>query len=120
MNCPSCGFPLKQKDSPRYCPKCDLDLVKEKAKRSMVVDVAHGGESVAEACRKLELAVNECLWDGHPKLKVIHGYGSQGRRGLIRERVLREMEGYAKRLGCELREDGQNEGAHWLVFQRGK
>jgi hypothetical protein len=57
------------------CPECDEDLVRAKARKPLVIDLAHPGETVSHAPAKLDAAVSECLWHGHPSLKVIHGHG---------------------------------------------
>lgn len=76
--CPSCGFPINRRDLPVVCPKCDEDLIRAKARKPLVIDLAHRGETVSQALAKLDKAVSECLWHGHPSLKVIHGHGSGG------------------------------------------
>jgi hypothetical protein len=72
--CPSCGFPISRGNLPTVCPKCDEDLVRAKSRKPLVVDLAHGGETVSMALAKLDAAVSECVWHGHPSLKVIHGH----------------------------------------------
>ena len=116
MNCPNCGFPVDGRNLPRTCPKCDEDLIRAKARRPLQVDLAHAGETVETALRKLEAAVSECLWHGHTSLKVIHGYGSTGGVSRIRPHVLHALQKYAERHGGKVAPDGQNPGAHvlWL------
>lgn len=116
MNCPNCGFPVDGRNLPRTCPKCDEDLIRAKARRPLQVDLAHAGETVETALRKLEAAVSECLWHGHGSLKVIHGYGSTGGASRIRPHVLHALQKYAERHGGKVTPDGQNPGAHvlWL------
>jgi len=116
MNCPNCGFPVDGRNLPRTCPKCDEDLIRAKARRPLQVDLAHSGETVETALRKLEAAVSECLWHGHASLKVIHGYGSTGGASRIRPHILHALQKHAERHGGRVAPDGQNPGAHvlWL------
>jgi DNA-nicking Smr family endonuclease len=80
------------------------------------VDLAHAGETVETALKKLEAAVSECLWHGHASLKVIHGYGSKNGASRIRPHVLHALQKHADRHGGKVSPDGQNPGAHvlWL------
>lgn len=112
--CPSCGFPIDRSNMPKVCPKCDEDLIRAKARKPLVVDLAHGGESVSQALTKLDAAVSECLWHGHPSLKVIHGHGSGGGVSLIKPQVLAALRKHAERLGAVMEQDGENPGAHVL------
>ncbi len=47
--CPSCGFPVDPGNLPAVCPKCDEDLIRAKARKPLVVDLAHRGETVSQA-----------------------------------------------------------------------
>jgi len=115
MQCPNCGFPFDRLHMPKACPKCDEDLIRAKASKPMVVDLAHGGETVSQALAKLDAAVSECLWHGHPSLKVIHGHGSGLSR--IKPHVLSALRKHAERFGGRVIEDGDNPGAHVLRFR---
>jgi DNA-nicking Smr family endonuclease len=112
--CPSCGFPLDRRNLPAACPKCDEDLVRAVARKPLVVDLAHRGETVSQALAKLDGAVSECLWHGHPSLKVIHGHGSGGGASRIKPHVLAALRKHAERLGAVMEQDGDNPGAHVL------
>ena len=112
MHCPNCGFTIDRHNLPAVCPKCDEDLIRAKARKPLVIDLAHRGETVSQALAKLEKAVSECLWHGHPSLKVIHGHGSGASR--IKPNVLAALRKHAARLGAVMEQDGDNPGAHVL------
>ena len=116
-HCPACGFPVDRRNLPASCPKCDEDLIRAKARKPLVVDVAHRGESVAQALAKVDAAVSESLWHGHPSLKVIHGHGSGGGPSRIKPQVLAALHAHAQRLQATLVPDGENTGAHVLRFK---
>jgi len=116
-NCPSCGFPLDRGNLPSVCPKCDEDLIRAKARKPLVVDLAHQGETVSQALAKLDKAVSECVWHGHPSIKVIHGHGSSGGVSRIKPQVLSAMRKHADRLGAVMEQDGDNPGAHVMRFK---
>jgi DhnA family fructose-bisphosphate aldolase class Ia len=115
--CPSCGFPLDRHNLPAVCPKCDEDLIRAKARKPLAVDLAHGGETVSQALAKLDKAVSECVWHGHPSLMVIHGQGSGGGSSRIKPQVLAALQKHAERLGAVMEQDGDNPGAHVLRFK---
>ena len=87
-HCPSCGFPIARGELPAVCAKCDEDLIRAKARRPLVVDLAHRGETVFQALARLHKAVSEGVWHRHPSLKVIHGHGSGGGASRIKPQVL--------------------------------
>ena len=112
---PSCGLPIDRRNLPTVCPKCDEDLIRAKARKPLVVDLAHGGETVSMALAKLNKAVIECVWHGHPSHKVIHGHGSSGGgASRIKPQVLAALRKHAERLGAVMEQDGGNPGAHVL------
>lgn len=39
--CPACGFPLDRRNMPAVCPKCDEDMIRAKARKPLVIDLAH-------------------------------------------------------------------------------
>ena len=57
--CPSCGISLDPRNLPAVCPKCDEDLIRVKARKPLVIDLAHHGETVSQSLSKLEKAVSE-------------------------------------------------------------
>ncbi len=115
--CPSCGFPLDRRNMSTVCPKCDEHLIRAKARKPLVVDLAHRGETVSQALAKLDQAVSECVWHGHPALKVIHGHDSGGGASRIKPQVLTAMRKHAERLGAVMEPDGDNPGTHVLRFK---
>jgi hypothetical protein len=114
--CPFCGFPIDRGNPPTTCPKCDADLIRAKAHKPLVIDLAHRGETVSQALAKLDQAVSECVWHGHPSLKVIHGHGSGGGASRIKPQVLAALRKHAERLCAVMELDGDNPGAHVLRF----
>jgi uncharacterized Zn finger protein (UPF0148 family) len=115
--CPSCGFPLDRRNLPAVCPKCDEDLVRAKARKPLIVDLAHRGETVSQALAKLDKAMSECVWHCHPSLKVIHGHGSGDAASRIKPQVLAALRKHAERLGAVMEQDGDNPRAHVLRFR---
>ncbi len=98
--CPSCGLPIDRRNQPAVCPKCDEDLIRAKARKPLVVDLAHRGETVSQALAKLDAAVSECVWHGHSSLKVIHGHGPvTGKAGRIVGRRITPASGPEDRSG---------------------
>lgn len=62
--------------------------------RIRTINLEHGFPTRDEARQKLESAVAQARKDGIPALKIIHGYGSSGRGGVLRFAVrgyLRQM-----------------------------
>jgi hypothetical protein len=57
MHCPNCGFPIDRRNLPSLGPKCDEDLVRAKALKPLMIDLAHRGETVPQALSKLDAAV---------------------------------------------------------------
>ena len=106
---------MDRRNLPAVCPKCDEDLIRAKARKPLVIDLAHRGETVSQALAKLDAAVSECVWHGHPWLKVIHGHGSGASR--IKPQVLAALRKHAERLGAVVEQDGDNSGAHVLRFK---
>jgi len=56
----------------------------------------------------MDKAVSECVWHGHPSLKVIHGHGSGGGASRIKPQVLAALQKHAERLGAVMEQDGDN------------
>ena len=61
------ALPFKKWLVPSW-PKCDEDLIRAKTRRPLQLDLAHAGETVETALRKLEAAVSEC-----PRLEPLKG-----------------------------------------------
>lgn len=62
------------------------------------INLEAGRPSAAQAIVKMNQAVASARASGVKALKLIHGYGSSGKGGVIRKEVLRELEG-KKRAG---------------------
>lgn len=62
--------------------------------RIRTVNLEHGFPTRDEARQKLETAIVQAKKDGTPALKIIHGYGSSGKGGVLRFAIrgyLRQM-----------------------------
>lgn len=120
--CPDCGM-LVDPGRP-VCPKCDAPLVAEPASRGrrkhrgkrgrnyhehhevFERDIAHSGETVDEAMRKLIVAVDDAIELGEEVLRLVVGHGEIGEEARMRLGQLRR-EGMIS----EWRNDGANTGA---------
>ena len=89
QQCPECGM-LVPFAGVRECPKCEADLFAEptadkgKVKR---VNLEHGHPTVDVAMRRFDRALDQARAKGSSYLALIHGYGSSGRGGAIKEAV---------------------------------
>lgn len=119
--CWNCGFPV---DLARVavCPKCGEDVRLDATGQMVDIDVAHDGETVADALRKLEAALDRAVVGDARGLKVIHGHGSTGRRGAIGPAVKSWLRVEADRHGWKVVTDKYNPGATivWLESKRGR
>ena len=119
--CWNCGFPV---DFARFvvCPKCGEDVRLEFSGQVVDVDVAHDGEAVPDALRKLEAALDRAVIGFARGLKVIHGHGSSGRRGAIGPAVKNWLRTEADRHGWKVVTDKFNPGATivWLEPKLGR
>jgi uncharacterized Zn finger protein (UPF0148 family) len=95
--CPTCGNPLDAETS--TCPYCGSAVVPsrggERGKSYQVVNLEAGHPTVPQAIAKLERRIETARKQGVKVLKVIHGYGSSGKGGSLRDavrRVLPELE----------------------------
>ncbi len=85
--------------------------------RLAVVDIAHDGERVGDALEKLGRALDRALAGGARGLKVIHGYGSDGRRGVIGPSARRWLRDEAARHRWKVARDQFNPGATLVWFE---
>ncbi len=82
-----------------------------------MIDVAHSGEDRDDAKRKVIEGIEISLSGSHKGLKVIHGRGSKsGHSAIIKNHVIRLLQGEARRLKARLVKDKNNPGAHILYF----
>ena len=79
MQCLNCGMHVGGHDT--TCPKCDNDLTSQHNGSTVTIDIAHQGETVREAMRKLDAAIDRESQGYAQYLRVVVG------TGLIREEV---------------------------------
>jgi len=91
--CPTCGNPLEGEVS--TCPFCGSLVVPsrggKRGKPYQVVNLESGRPTVAAALGKLERRIETARRQGVKVLKVIHGYGSSGKGGGLRDAVRRAL-----------------------------
>lgn len=112
--CEICGNDID--DGVAVCPFCQRPQTRGGGKRrrrakQRRVDLEHDRPTVAEALRRLELRLDTARAGGGGSLRVIHGWGSSGKGGAIRDAVrarLRELE--ARGLVRGWREEAGNRG----------
>ena len=102
MDCPRCGNPQTEGDG--RCPYCGETLAvsvraSSPAFRYRQVSIKEGMPLVDEALRRLTISIDAARAQGVSVLFVVHGYGSSGKGGAIRDEC-------RKYLGI-LREKGQ-------------
>ena len=83
------------------------------------MDVAHSGETLEIALRKITAAVDRGLRDGHRGVKIIHGYGARSGRSVIRDHAIQLLRELAKKMGAKVAQDSNNPGAHILWLNQG-
>jgi len=89
QECPNCGMRVPFTEA-RECPKCEADLFAEPASekgRVRRVNLESGRPTVEVALRRFEQAFQQARAKGSDYLALIHGYGSSGRGGAIKEAV---------------------------------
>lgn len=90
----------------RYCPKCDNELDAQTDGSIITVDIAHNGERIRDAVRKLEANIAEALKGNARYLRLVVG------TGVIREETLIHLIMLEKRKTIVgFSEDGSNHGA---------
>lgn len=93
-----------------HCPKCDADLSAQTDGSMLHVDIAHQRETIPEALRKLQRALEEAR-DGHAQaLRVVVG------RGLIRDEVQSQL-GWLKHSAEVLDYDHDRDNTGAIVIQ---
>lgn len=90
-DCEFCGNPISK--TVAQCPYCNKkqDRIKTKAKKLVTCNIKEGMPLAHEALNKLEKEIGKNLSLGVKALKVIHGYGSSGQGGVIREKVIKRL-----------------------------
>ncbi len=91
--CPTCGNP--QEADATTCPFCGSSVVPSRGGKTgkpyQVVNLESGRPTVADALGKLERRIETARRQGVKVLKVIHGYGSSGKGGSLRDAVRRTL-----------------------------
>ena len=80
QTCLDCG--MRVTATMQYCPKCDNDLSTQHDGSTITVDIAHRGERVSEALRKMEHEDDQARKGVAMRIRLVVG------SGLIREEVL--------------------------------
>lgn len=109
--CLDCGMQVP--DDIRRCPKCDNRLDRQTDGSTITIDIAHHGERVRDALRKLERDIKETKKGVAANLRLIVGSGS------IRDVVLARLIDYESRgviITHQL--EGENAGAILVVLKR--
>ena len=78
--CLDCGMSFSE--NTQYCPKCDNALDLQHDGSVITVDIAHDGERVSEALRKMQSEIDLARKDVASSIRLIVG------SGLIRDEVL--------------------------------
>lgn len=116
VECDACGYPVDL-DKRSECPKCGRHVEAHVYGKLAEVDIAHDGERLDDAMRKLDRALDRALLGGARGLKVIHGYGSNGRRGVIGPSARTWLREEAARNRWRVARDKYNAGATLVWFE---
>lgn len=73
------------------------------------VDIAHSRQTVAEAMEQLVSEIENTQRGGDRLLLVVHGFGASGVGGAIKEAVVQELPGLARRYGFKSYGDADRE-----------
>ena len=113
--CQDCGFPV---DATRHreCPKCGAEVRGKSQLGLHVVDVAHNGESVEAAKKKILEEVDRASYSGNSGVKIIHGYGSTSSPSRIKDPAVALMKSLAESYGGTFAGDRDNKGASLIWF----
>ena len=84
MDCPRCGNPQAGTGYCRYCGE-DLGPRASQAFRYRQVSIKDGMPLAEEALRRLAASLGAARAQGVRVLAVVHGYGSSGKGGVIRD-----------------------------------
>ncbi len=102
--CLNCGMQVPV--DIRRCPKCDNHLDRQTDGSTITIDIAHHGEKVRDALRKLEAHIKETKRGVAQNLKIIVGTGT------IRDAALARIMDYERRrVIITHRLEGENAGA---------
>ena len=101
MICPTCGNKVERSAS--TCKFCGEDLqqksdeTKSAYQLHRIVNLEHGRPTVANAMRKLEQGISQACQQRVKVLTLIHGYGSSGKGGLIKEECRKMLAFYQQK-----------------------
>ncbi len=116
LTCPACG--MRQTDARETsCLKCDTPLRVQRTEPLLVIDIAHHGEDVDLARRKLFAAIDACRASRRMGLKVIHGQGTRTPGGGIKAEALRVLSNLVREGHARIADDDHNPGAT-IVYWR--
>ncbi len=110
ITCLDCGMQIP--DDIRRCPKCDNQLDRQTDGSTVTIDIAHHGERVTDALRKLDRDIKETKKGVASNLRLIVGSGS------IRDAVRARLMDYERRgviINHQL--EGKNAGAILVVLK---
>ena len=77
------------------CPFCESELKfspPKKGRRHQEVNLKRGMPTVEQALGRLERKLEQSRKEGYRVLTLIHGYGSSGRGGVIRQEIREKLE----------------------------
>jgi hypothetical protein len=92
-DCEVCGNPIPaQAFTCRFCDASQsLENFPKTVERVVIANLENGMPTVEQALERFRRRLSEASASGAKVLKVIHGYGSSGRGGKIRDAVRREL-----------------------------
>ncbi len=92
-DCEQCGNPIPaQAFTCRFCGcSQSLENFPKTVERVVIANLENGMPIVDQALERFRRRLSEASASGAKVLKVIHGYGSTGRGGKIRDAVRREL-----------------------------
>lgn len=93
MKCPVCGNPVP--GNAAVCPYCESPLSRgARPKKPLVrtINLKQGDVSADNVADRMEAIVANARADGAKVAILIHGYGSEGRGGAIRQAVRARLE----------------------------
>lgn len=114
--CPECELVIESADT-TTCPKCDAPLRARSNGRVMHVDVAHAGENLDQALRKLERKIDEAVHHNYRGLNVIHGRGATTGKSFLKPHIVAAMKRAATLYGGKVKPHPYNPGAHYLWLE---
>jgi ribosomal protein L40E len=92
-DCEQCGNPIPVRAfTCRFCGiSQSLENFPKTVERVVIANLENGMPTVEHALERFRRRLSEASASGAKVLKVIHGYGSSGRGGKIRDAVRREL-----------------------------